>query len=445
MAKKIAVFGLGKSGLSAMRLLSHLKDQVFLVNRGQFNTWADREEIEKYVDQSHCLSQEDPNTANILSTMDEIILSPGIAREHEILRAALNLGVNVINEIELALRFLSAPVIAVTGTNGKTTTVSLIQEMLEKSEIDSFLGGNIGVPLSDHALAVLRGESQAQVLVLELSSFQLESLPSLAPKAACILNIYPNHGERYASTDDYTLAKLNIYKKMDSMSTLYLPKDDEYLSRLVNNIPCQSITLSTSESHVLESLKDYDLSGFKLLGEHNLSNLMFAELLAKEAGATKEGIQAAMNSFCGVEYRLEYLETNLDCTIYNDAKSTNWDATLVALKSFEKRSEPLHLILGGALRGRGDEIAPYFEEIEKACDKVYLIGQAGKKLNQEISLRGKQTLEIEVCENLKEVYDSVVESGHKGDLLFSPAFPSFDQYANYIERGKDFRAIFSGE
>lgn len=432
---KVAVFGLGRSGLSAIRFLDFLEKEITVVNQGAPESWEGLGEFKNLT----CFGQDDERTSGHLTKMDAIILSPGIPREHPVLKSALERGVAVINEIELALRHVNIPIIGITGTNGKTTTTTMCGEIFKASNVKAFIGGNIGIPFCDYALAELRDDKKCDVAVLELSSFQLESVPSLRPKKAAILNIYPNHGERYENVEDYALAKINIAKNMDEDDSLYICEDEDYLRNRLGHVKCPIITLKAQTEHeLIAALRDYDLAEFKLLGVHNLSNLLFAISLTKDMGATKEGVQKVISSFCGVEYRLQYVPGPYAFEAYNDAKSTNWDATLVALDSFFGRKKELWLILGGQPRGRGDSIAPYINEIREKVRRILLIGKSGVALQNEI--KGKIT--VEYLESLEEVKKYVVSEAFDGDLLFSPAFPSFDQFRDYAHRGRVFNELF---
>lgn len=432
---KVAVFGLGRSGLSALRFLSFLGKEITVVNQGAPESWQGLDEFKNLT----CYSQDDERTGPVLAAMDAIILSPGIPREHEVLKEALEKGVDIINEIELALEHINLPLIGITGTNGKTTTTTICGEIFKASNVEAFIGGNIGVPFCDCALAQLRDGKKYDVAVLELSSFQLESIPSLRPKKAAILNVYPNHGERYENVEDYALAKMNIAKNMSKEDCLFLCENEDYLRREIRNVKCPVVFLKAEIEHDLrEALKEYDLSKFKLLGIHNLSNLLFAISLTKDMGATKEGIQKVIDSFCGVEYRLQFVPGPYSFAAFNDAKSTNWDATLVALDSFFGRRQELWLIIGGQPRGRGDSISPYLNEIREKVGRILLIGKSGLELKEEIE--GK--IPVQYLETLEQVRDYVVGERFNGDLLFSPAFPSFDQFKDYAHRGRVFNELF---
>lgn len=436
---KVAVFGLGRSGMSAIKFLGHLGLQTYVVNMGEVSSWPASEELFKLVPKSQCFSQDDSSASDLLAEMDAVILSPGIAREHSILVKALASGVEVINEIELALRYINIPIIGITGTNGKTTTTTICQEIFKASGVLAFVGGNIGIPFCDYALAHLRDGHKCEVAVLELSSFQLESTPSLKPKKAAILNIYPNHGERYENVRDYARAKVNIANKMDSSDTLFICENEEGLHGLLNHIHCElKVLKAETEQAIRSALSDYSLSEFKLLGVHNLSNLLFAIELTKDMGATKEGIQKTINSFCGVEFRLQYVPTKYQFEAFNDAKSTNWDATLTALNSFLGRKTPLWLIIGGQARGRGDSISPYLSEIREKVTKIIFIGHVGPQLLNEVG----DKVDSLYLESLDKVKEYVVSQDFTGDLLFSPAFPSFDQFKDYTHRGRVFNELF---
>lgn len=438
--KKVAIFGMGTSGVSAFKLASFLKAEVYAVSQGDVTSWNCLNEIDSLGDKSNFYNQNNEKVSSIFSSMDLIILSPGIAREHDLLKKALVSGVEVICEIELAYRVVKAdrtPIISVTGTNGKTTTVTLLGEIFTKAGHKTFIGGNIGVAFCDYALERLRSDRASDILILELSSFQLESLVEFKSDVAAILNIFPNHGERYESVDGYALAKWNI---IDTMSS-----DD---SLIVSSQCLLSAHKNFSAQHIINEeqlcFSDVDVSSFKLIGHHNKINLSFAILMAKKV---EEKFSLALNnlvetisSFSGVSHRLQYLESDDSFTIYNDAKSTNWDATITALKSFDdvQLKKPVCLILGGKKRGRGDSILPFSKDIKNRVSKIFLIGETTDDLSDELE---QLSISFEKSFSIENALKKIRSEKFDGYLVFSPAFPSFDQYQNYVERGEAFIKI----
>ncbi len=436
--KHVAVFGMGRSGLSAIKFLKQRNcEKISAVNSGLPQAWAEKEKVFELIGEKNCHAQE--SSSELFAKTDLIILSPGIPREHEVLKLALQKNIPVWNEIELAYQYIDSkiPTIAVTGTNGKTTTVTFMGEMIKLSGYEVFVGGNIGVPLCE---LLLEGR-RVDYILLELSSFQLESMPSFHPRVAIILNVYPNHGERYEKVEDYAKAKFNISRLMDQTDYLLYPEDIAMIDSWAKVQKATLVPLRLEKELCQSDLqKRYDLSQFKLPGAHNIFNLAFASKALELILEKKEGIQKAINTFPGVKYRVQYIESKRSFISYNDAKSTNWDATIVAAKSMDKKGRKLSLIIGGQKRGRNDSIIPSIPELKKYVDRIFLIGETTEMFASE--LEGQ--IPYMKAERLEKVIEIMEEQKDTGILLLSPAFPSYDQYANYEKRGEHFTKLVKG-
>jgi UDP-N-acetylmuramoylalanine--D-glutamate ligase len=430
--KKVAVFGLGVSGVSAVRLLVREGAHVWAVNEGRPAQWKNFSPISALINTDRLVAQEDVSSKHgIFTQVDEIILSPGIPRTHPLLVSAIAKGIPVISEIELGYRFCNCPVIAVTGTNGKTTTVHLISDLLKQAKIPHFLGGNVGTPFCDFSFS----NEKRDFAILELSSFQLESMVTFTPRIALLLNLAMTHGERYDRIEDYARSKFHIADRMNEQGIL-IAGEHALVEGWLPSLKMRT-KIVRFEGVKTELEQSFDLSKLKLLGRHNLVNLYFTWQVMKELRLPKEAMQKTISTFPGVPFRLQPLETGMKWKAVNDAKSTNFEATLTALRAFPE-GENLHLILGGKRRGTSDSIVPYLGEFKRRCRKIYLIGDMAGSLAAELD----GTIEIEVSGTLEKVRASVERSGFDGIVLFSPAFPSFDQFANYVERGKAFTRIF---
>jgi UDP-N-acetylmuramoylalanine--D-glutamate ligase len=418
--KKIGVYGLGVSGQATLRFLANKKlAEVVVVSEGDSQYW-DCPEIVDYpvikISQS-----ESEKSEEALALCDFIILSPGIARTVPILRAALKKGVAVWNEVELAYRFFTGNIIAVTGTNGKTTTVSFLGELFKNAGQRVFVGGNIGVPF----LEAIMSDDEFDLAVLELSSFQCESLDQFGASHNIILNIAENHGERYESVDDYCQAKWLMVKNTCA-------KDHVYIGLGVNS-PRMSI-----ECKVHELKEDWDEEfkekfswrDMKIIGAHNRYNMYFAYQVSRSFGVSDEIFEKTLLSFSGVAHRIERLGQN----IFNDAKSTNWLATKTAVEAVceVRKNEKITLIIGGKKRSGKD--LPEQEMISflvRHCHQIYAIGDVAGDLEK-----------LDKHFIAKEKLDDVINELDLSDLiLFSPAYPSFDQYQNYIQRGEHFKKL----
>lgn len=438
-AKHVAVFGMGRSGLSAIKFLKMKNCGVIsAVNSGLPKTWSEKEKLFELIGEENCYAQE--ASAELFAKADLIILSPGIPREHDVLKLALSKNIPVWNEIELAYQYIDPqiPTIAVTGTNGKTTTVTFMGEMIKLCGYEVFVGGNIGVPLCE----LLLEKRRVDYILLELSSFQLESMPTFHPRVAIILNVYPNHGERYEKVEDYAKAKFNISRHMNQNDFLLYPEDIALIDSWAKKQKATLVPLRLDKEVCLRDLeKRYNLKEFKLPGAHNIFNLAFGSKALELILEKKEGIQKAIDTFPGVKYRVQYIESKRRFVSYNDGKSTNWDATLVAAKSMDKKGRKLSLIVGGQKRGRNDSIVPSIPELKKYVDRIFLIGETSEMFARE--LEGQ--IPYVRAERLERVIEIMEEENDTGILLLSPAFPSYDQYANYEKRGEHFTKLVKGE
>lgn len=390
---KTAIFGLGRSGLGALNLLiKHTSHEILVVSD---ELPASQLAGVRYIKQSS-------DCAALFAECDQIILSPGIAREHELLELALQNKVPIISEVELAYRYDRTPLIALTGTNGKTTTVTMITQMLEGLGHKVFLGGNIGRPYCE----IVTSEEKYDFAVIELSSFQLESIVDFHPKVAVVLNISASHQERYSCLEDYRAAKMRLF---------------------VNQTP-QDVAIQFPQVPA-----DFQIHSPSLIGEHNQANLYAAYLAVKAVDdrCDYSFVQHFAQSFKGIAYRLQYLGEKKGTHFYNDAKSTNWEATLTALKATCARYSGVCLILGGKLRSEQIEIPT--ELLESSSMHFLLIGEAASRL-----------VELPQAKNVGDLGGAFkwIEKYAPKAVLFSPAFPSFDQFQDYVERGQSFERLY---
>lgn len=437
--KRIAVYGMGVSGLSALRFIKALEGEMIAINGGEVSTWAKSPGVLDFVNLENCFSENDPALPAKLNSVELVILSPGIPREHKLLKPLLEKNIPVWGEIELAYRYLEStnnlrPLIGITGTNGKTTTTTFLGEMIAGDSKQVFVGGNIGVPFCDYTYDVLTKNKHADYILLELSSFQLESIDRFHLNVAMILNLYQNHGERYTTIEEYGRAKFFITNRFTENDVLVYPEDFAIIKNWAVSQKGKKLSVNTSRPEV-----KYDISKFKLPGIHNQVNLAFIIKAAETIGLSPKAIQHSIDTFTGVHHRIEYVDGVKGLPqfcAYNDAKSTNWDATMTAVKAMEDFKLPIHLIIGGKKRGHGDSILPHLDFLKTNVTHFYLIGEMAEEIEGEI--RGKvsyqktDTLEA-TLKLLREKF-----AGEKGVLLFSPGFPSFDQFQNYAQRGEHF-------
>ncbi|MEK6623758.1 MAG: Mur ligase family protein, partial [Bdellovibrionota bacterium] len=308
LGKKVAVIGMGVSGRSVLKMASKLGAETYASDLAPPQQLLLDKSIASHIKPEHCFQQNDPKWQDILGTMDWIVLSPGIPTDIFFLQKARARSVPIVNEIELACRLVKGPIIAVTWTNGKTTTVSMIGEMAGRFLKHVFVGGNIGLPLAE---AVLE-RTDYDLIVLELSSFQLESMQQFHHNVAAILNLSANHGERYSRIEDYAAAKFLITKNMSPKQDFLIYNKDyaPYITGVLQSkLSASALSMSCLEDYKLELKANYDLSKFKPPGEHNLFNLFVAvQCLAALQLNNKKVIQEVINNFPGVPNLIEYVE-----------------------------------------------------------------------------------------------------------------------------------------
>lgn len=416
---KIAIFGLARSGLAAFKYI-HQKSlaEVFLINQGAPEIWSCWDEISSLIDRDHCIDQE--NAQDIFTNVDQIILSPGIPREHNALRLAHENNIPIISEIEFAYSHSDIPVVAITGTNGKTTTTTMVSEILKKAGLKVFMGGNIGIPYSE----LLLKDEKFDYAIIELSSFQLESIQNFHAHIAMFLNITENHMERYTSLEDYKNAKYRIFNKQTDSDYAIIQKElDEDWIR--------------SQKFYIEALDHFDYSKSKLVGPHNKMNFYCAYKVCEilKVNNLNTLFQDFINEFTGVPLRLQYITNYQGLNIYNDGKSTNDAATVAAVDSFADSSEDLFLALGGQPRSESTSLNESLKG--KRITKVFAFGDARELVASAL----KNQFEVIQFEGLIEVFDYLKTHELSGNFLFSPAFPSFDQYKNYEIRGEHFTKL----
>jgi UDP-N-acetylmuramoylalanine--D-glutamate ligase len=379
---------------------------------------------------------------------DLIVVSPGVPLDTPELVQAKGFGLPVIGELELAGRFLKGKVIAITGSNGKTTTTALLGEILKDAGLSTLVGGNIGVPV----VALINESTDDTWSVLEVSSFQLESTVEFHPHIAVILNITPDHLDRHGTFENYALAKERIFAAQNENDFAVLNADNERAAEAARSSKAKVYWFSIE--HVVEQgawLQDgflvyraardeaieqiMPLSGIPLKGAHNVENVLAAVVAARLAGVAAGAIRIAIEKFQAVEHRLEYVATVNGVEYYNDSKATNVDATAKAVAAF---SSGIHLILGG--KDKGSDYTLLSPLLRERVSAVYTIGSAAAKI--ESHLRG--VISIHSCETLDKAVSAAASAARPGEVvLLAPACSSFDQFENYEERGRVFKQLVS--
>ncbi|MBU1261316.1 MAG: UDP-N-acetylmuramoyl-L-alanine--D-glutamate ligase [Planctomycetes bacterium] len=376
---------------------------------------------------------------------DLIVLSPGVPHTLGVIESARAKGVPVLGEIELASRFIQEPIVAITGTNGKTTTTALLGEMLKKSGLRVFVGGNIGTPLIDY----LEGAQKADVVVAEISSFQLDTIEHFKPKVAVLLNITQDHLDRYADFKAYIRSKSLIFKNQQENDVAILNGADPHIRSFSSGIRSRQLFFNHHKDAATEPVEGavmgsreiilltkesgrhtLPLDRIQLLGRHNHENVAAASLAALAAGGNFAGINAAANEFRGLPHRLEHIVTRKEVRYFNDSKSTTPDSVVRALEAFTER---IVLIMGG--RDKGSDFGLLKDPVGRQVKHLIVLGEAGNKirssLNSQVPTSTADTMAAAVFE--------AARAAAPGDVvLLSPGCASFDMYQNYAERGRDF-------
>lgn len=374
-----------------------------------------------------------------IKEIDVVVLSPGVPINHEIAVRAKQLGKRIIGELEFAYSTFIPPIIAVTGTNGKTTTVTLIDEILERANVEKKLVGNIGVPMT----AKLSEITNQTVCVTEVSSFQLESVNSFCPHVACVLNIAPDHLERHYSMDNYIYLKKRVFKNQRESEYTVLNFDDQTVKNFFTETKAKVVWVSTKgkvEGAYVSGGKLYyydefiaDQSDLRLGGEHNLYNVLFAVAVTKIFGVETQVIVQALKEFKGVKHRIELIATKSGIEFYNDSKATNTASTISALEAMKK---PTVLILGGS--EKGEIYDALFDKIKESSVK-HVVLTGASRFNMLDCAGRKGVTDITVTEDFFFAIKIARLFAVDGDaVLLSPACASYDNFNGFEERGEAF-------
>jgi UDP-N-acetylmuramoylalanine--D-glutamate ligase len=437
---RVLVVGLAKSGFAAARLANDKGAQVLVVDRRA------EAELGRLPQRLRTLGVEvrpGGHPARLADDADLLVISPGVPSDVELLRAARDRGVPVWAETELAARFCRGRVIGITGSNGKSTVTTMAGQILRGAQIPGGTGGNLDTPFSE----LLAADERYAVHAVELSSFQLEWVEALRPDVAVIVNLSPDHLDRYASYDDYARAKARLLEVQEPSGAAVLNADDRDSARFHDAVRGRLHTFSTR--HEVERgafLRDdrltlrteygeeelIDANELPLPGEHNVANALAAALACRLAGCVPRAIIAGLRAYRPLAHRLEPIAEVGGVRFYNDSKATNSASMLRALNSFASGS--VHLILGG--QDKGTDWRRLADEIGARAKRVLLVGEAAPTLERALS--GRTTPQN--CRTVPQAVRIGFAGAEAGDVvLLSPGCASFDQYRNFEERGEDFR------
>ncbi len=460
--KKIVVVGLGRTGLATARFLHQQGARVLVADTADETQLGDSVRMLREMGVAVELG---PHRISSFQDADFIVVSPGVCHTIEPIEQAKSRDIPLMGEVELASRFIKEPIVAVTGTNGKTTTTELVGQMLINSGISVFVGGNIGNPLIEY---VGSGQKK-QIVVAEISSFQLDTIDSFRPKVSVLLNITADHLDRYPDFETYADSKIRVFNNQQADDVAVLNGSDPLiraktkgiksqrlffpsleaneqgailngkkiilnlnkLKRIQSKIRIPQSTRLSSSQAAFRNQEYLDIAKIHLQGRHNFENACAASLAALAAGATLEGIQKTLDHFKGLAHRLEHVATVNVVHYYNDSKATNVDGVLRALDCFSK---PVLLLMGG--RDKGSNFHVLQDRIRKHAKELIVMGEAAEPIR---SALGQSTM-TKVAASMADAVTTAYQDADPEDVvLLSPGCASFDRYSSYAERGDDFR------
>jgi UDP-N-acetylmuramoylalanine--D-glutamate ligase len=438
--KRVLVVGLGKSGVASA---------LFLESRGARVTVSDskaeaqlNEEIPALLDRG-IVVETGKHGERTFRDQDLIVVSPGVPFDVLPLQNARRLNIPVIGEIELAAQNVEGLIVAITGSNGKTTTTTLAGEIIASGGAKALVGGNIGTP----AISFADQSSPETWVVLEISSFQLETIQIFRPKIAVVLNVTPDHLDRHGSMENYTSAKARVFENQTFDDFAVLNLDNDVAAKLAAGLKPKVFWFSRAKEvergafvrggniffKEAKAVEVMPVAEIGLKGAHNLENVLAAVCIGMLAGVEPEKIRRAVKEFKAVEHRLEFVADVDGVQYFNDSKATNVDATIKALESFPKN---IHLILGG--KDKGSDYTVLNTLLAERVKQVYTIGTAAQKIEQQIG----NTVPIVSAATLENAIRKAAQFATAGDIvLLAPACASFDQFDSYEHRGRVFKEI----
>ena len=428
--KKIGILGAGKSGMAAAKLAHNLGADVFISDLNK------KDKISKEIRYEF-----GKHSKEILKS-DIVIKSPGIDNKSKIVKEIIDLSIPLVSEIEFASWFTDSFIIALTGTNGKTTTIQLINNILKRGGLKTFLGGNVGIPFSENVFDEIfnkdykKNDTKKVFHILEISSFQLEDIKYFKPNISIILNITPDHLDRHKSFKSYLDTKLKILTNQNDKCYAIINKNDVKISKQKYKSNIIEFYISESgEMIVNDKIKIMDIQNSKLLGSHNYQNILAASIVADLCKISDKLILESINFFKPLYHRLEKLTPIKNIIYYNDSKATNLSATVAAIESIDKN---IILILGGIDKNNSD--FSILKNYKSKIKHIILYGQSRHHIEKQINNFFNL---ISYSDFKKAIKKAIKISVLNDNILFSPACASFDQFKNYKERGNYFKEIIS--
>lgn len=432
----IGILGMARSGVAAAKKAVSLGYNVFLSDSKKENEIQNSKFIK---DNFEC---EFGGHSDKLFDMDLIIVSPGIPLSVPIIKKLKEKNKKIIGEIEFGYMIKNdrSKIIAVTGSNGKSTTVSLIAHILNKAGFKTILAGNIGDAFTSFEIE----KTDIDYIVLELSSFQLELIKTFKADVAILLNITPDHLNRYNSMDDYAKAKMNIFNNQTNKDLAVINADDEYTKKIMPDTKAEILKFSITKKadaflendEIIYKNNKLRIENPGLQGPHNAMNVMATILGLSKTGISFDEIKKSVQSFVALAHRLEFAGEKNGVKFYNDSKATNTDAVKYALQSFGKK---VRIILGGS--DKGEEFSVLNPYLKRYAKKIYLLGATTDKMKKAF-FPIKNDVEIESVKGFKDIIKKAYQDSQRGDIVvLSPACASYDMFKNFEERGNIFKEI----
>lgn len=445
--RKALVIGAARSGIASARFLAQRGATVALNDRKPLGEWSP-EALALKTEGIGWVEGDPPSW--LLDQVDLVVISPGVPTKAIPIRYADRRGAEVIGEVELASRFLRGRIVAITGTNGKTTTTSLVGEMLKDAGLKVQVGGNIGTAL----ISMIDSSRDDGWNVVELSSFQLETIVDFHPTVAAVLNVTPNHMDRYETLMDYASAKHRIFRNQTAGDVAILNADDEIVSTWANGLRAHVVKFSVqkeleeglflSGSDLVSRTKDGERilmsrDEMQLRGTHNVENVLAAMAVGLACGASPDSLRETVQRFRPVEHRLEEVAEVDGVRFFNDSKATSVDATMKALEAFAHDAGKVVLILGG--RGKHAPYSPLTDLIKAKVRKLILIGEDASTIEAELG----NAAPFERADDMRDAVAKSFAAGEPGDVvLLAPACASFDMFESFEHRGNVFKEVVLG-
>jgi UDP-N-acetylmuramoylalanine--D-glutamate ligase len=446
--RKSLVLGAGKSGITSAKFLAERGAVVALHDRKEVETWSDEARSLKETHNIGLIGGQIPSW--LLDQIDLVVISPGVPTNTIPAKYVDRKDGEVIGEVELAYRFMKGRIVGITGSNGKTTTTTLIGELLKNSGIETQVGGNIGTAL----ITLTETSAENSWTVCELSSFQLETIVDFRPNVAICLNVTPNHMDRYDLFSDYAAAKHRLFMNQTADDVAILNADDEITASWIKGLKANVVMFSTNKEldqglflrgddlvcrsngkeKVLTTRKKMTLRGI-----HNVQNVLAGLAAGLACGASPDSMQETIADFKAVEHRLEFVKEIEGVKFYNDSKATSVDATQKALEALSDGQGKIVLILGG--RGKNAPYQPLADLIKANVRKLVLIGEDADNIEKQLG----SLAQIVRVATMQEAVEKSFASAQKGDsVLLAPACASFDMFGSYEERGTEFKSKVEG-